>query len=172
MKKAVMVIPHQGFRDEELLDTKAALEKSSIEVKIASTELTPAQGKLGAKVIPDILFKDINLKDFDAIIFVGGPGSTQYWDNPLAHKLLKEAVVSGKVSAGICAASATLAHAGILKGKKATVFPGDSQELVNNGAVYTAQPVEKDGQIITADGPASAKSFGEEIAKAMKEKNA
>ena len=109
------------------------------------------------------------MKDFDAIIFVGGPGSVQYWDDPLAHKLLKEAVSSGKISAGICAASATLAHAGILKGRRATVFPGDAQELINNGVNYTAKPVEKDGQIITADGPASARDFGEEIAKALRE---
>ncbi len=166
--KAVMIIAHEGFRDEELIDPKAVLEKNGIEVKVASTELSEAKGKLGAKVMPDMLFKDINMRDFDAIIFVGGPGSVEYWDDPLAHKLLKDAVSSGKVSAGICAASATLAHAGILKGKRATVFPGDSKELINNGAIYTAKPVERDGQIITADGPASAQSFGEEIAKALK----
>lgn len=167
MKRAAMVISHEGFRDEELLDTKKALEKNGVEVRVASTEITEAKGKLGAKVMPDILFKDIDLKDFDALIFVGGPGSVQYWSSPLAHKLLKEAVSSGKVSAGICAASVTLAYAGILKGKRATVFPGDAQELIANGANYTASHVERDGRIITADGPLAAYAFGEEIAKAL-----
>ncbi|MDD2680378.1 MAG: DJ-1/PfpI family protein [Candidatus Omnitrophica bacterium] len=168
MKKAVLVIAHEGFRDEELLDTKEALEKNGIEVKVASTELSEAKGKLGARVMPDRLFKDINMQDFDALVFVGGPGAVQYWDDPLAHKLLKEAAVSGKVVAGICSAAATLARAGILKGKRATVFPGDSQELIANGANYTARHVEKDGQIITADGPSAARGFGEEIARALK----
>jgi protease I len=169
MKKAVLVISHQGFRDEELLDTKKALEKNGIEVKIASTELSEAEGKLGARVVPDILFQDIQVKDFDALVFVGGPGAVQYWDDPLARKLLKEAAIAGKVSAGICSAAATLAKAGILRGKRATVFPGDAQELIVNGADYTANHVERDGQIITADGPASAGKFGEEIARALKE---
>jgi protease I len=169
MKKAVLIISHQGFRDEELLDTKKVLEKNGIEVKIASTELSEVKGKLGARVVPDILFQDIQVKDFDALVFVGGPGAVQYWDDPLAHKLLKEAAIAGKVSAGICSAAATLARAGILRGKRATVFPGDAQELIVNGADYTANHVERDGQIITADGPSSAGKFGEEIARALKE---
>ncbi len=167
MKSVVMVIAHKGFRDEELLEPKEVLEKNNIRVKVASTELSQAQGKLGALIKPDILFKDINLADFDALVFIGGPGSVEYWDDPLAHKLLKDAVLSGKVVAGICAASVTLAKAGILKGKRATVFSGDSKELINNGVNYTAAPLEIDGNIITADGPRAARAFGEEIVKAL-----
>lgn len=167
MKSVVMVIAHQSFRDEELLEPKAVLEKNNIRVKIASTELSPARGKLGVLVKPDILFKDIDLADFDALVFIGGSGSIEYWDDPLAHKLLKDAVLSGKIVAGICAAAVTLAKSGILKGKRATVFPGDSQELINNGVNYTAAPLEKDGNIITADGPRAAKAFGEEIVKVL-----
>ena len=167
MKKAVMVISHEMFRDEELLQAREALKKNGVEVKVASTELSEAKGKLGAKVMPDMFFKDIDLKDFDAIVFVGGPGSVQFWDNSLAHRLLQEAVSSSKVSAGICAACVTLAYAGILRGKRATVFPGDSQEIIAKGANYTANHVEKDGLIITADGPLAAYAFGEEIARAL-----
>ena len=167
MKNVVMVISHKGFRDEELLEPKGVLEKNNIRVKIASTELSQAQGKLGVLIKPDILFKDINLADFDALVFIGGPGGLEYWNDPLAHKLLKDAFLSGKIVAGICGAVVTLAKSGILKGKRATVFPGDSQELINNGVNYTAAPIEKDGNIITADGPRSARMFGEEIAKAL-----
>jgi protease I len=167
MKTVVMVIAHQGFRDEELLEPKKVLENNNISVKVASVSLSQAKGKLGTIINPDILFKDINLTDFDALIFIGGPGSVDYWDDPLAHKLLQAAVSSGKVIGGICAAAVTLAKSGILKGKKATVFPGDAEELINNGVDYTATAVEQDGNIITADGPQAAKSFGEEIVKAL-----
>jgi len=168
MKKAVMIIAHDGFRDEELLDTKAVLEKNGVEVQVASTALGLARGKLGAQVSPDMLFNAIKVKDFDAIIFVGGPGSLDYWNNALAHKLLKESVSLGKVTAGICSAVVTLAKSGILKEKRATVFPGDFQELLDNGVTYTASHVEIDGDIITADGPYAAKDFGEAIVKALK----
>ena len=62
-----------------------------------------------------------------------------------------------------------MAKSGILKGKRATVFPGDSKELINNGANYTAAPVERDGNIITAAGPQAAGDFGEEIVRALRE---
>ena len=168
MKKAVMIISHQGFRDEELLDTKAVLEKNGIEVKVASNAYGVAKGKLGAEVTPDLFYKEVRPEDFDAIIFIGGPGSVDYWNNAFAHKLINDSVASGKITAGICSASATLAKAGILKGKRATVFPGDFQELIENGAKYTASHLEIDGNIITADGPYAAKDFGEAIAKALK----
>jgi len=167
MKKVVMVISHEGFRDEELLNTKEALEAKGINVLVASTDLSEAKGKLGAKIKPDILYNDINIADFDAIVFVGGPGSLKFWQDPVAHNLLKEGYTSGKIVAGICSAVVTLAKSGILKNKKATVFPGDSRELVASGINYTAKPLERDGNIITANGPLAARDFGEEIAKAL-----
>ncbi len=168
MKKAVMIIAHEGFRDEELLDTKAVLEKNGVEVKVASTMLGPAKGKLGASVTPDMLFKEVKAQDFDAVIFIGGPGSVEYWDNAFAHKLLNDSVALGKVTAGICSASVTLAKSGILKEKRATVFPGDFQELIDNDVKYTASHLEVDGNIITADGPYAAKDFGGAIVKALR----
>jgi len=169
LKKAVMVISHEGFRDEELLQPKEVLEKNGIEVKVASTDLALAKGKLGASIKPDILFKDVNMSDFDAIIFIGGPGCVTYWNDHYAHKLLSESASSGKITAGICGAAVTLARAGVLTGKRATVFPGESKELINNGADYTARPFERDGNIITASGPAAAYVFGKEIAAALRE---
>ena len=167
MKKAVMVIAHEDFRDEELLEPKKILEGNNIEVKVASTCLTTAHGKLGAAIKPDMLLSNLRPADFDAIIFIGGKGSIIYWDDPLAHKLLREAVLSGKIAAGICSAVVTLARSGILKGKRATVFPGDSKELIDNGAEYTANLVERDGNIITGSGPDAAGAFGREIVRAL-----
>ena len=47
---------------------------------------------------------------------------------------------------------------GILKGKKATCYPGCECDLF--GAEYTAVAVEKDGNIITACGPGASFAFG------------
>ena len=168
MKKVVMIIPHEGFRDEELLEPKAVLEDKGIEVKVASTSLASARGKLGALVKPDILFKDIKLADFDAVVFIGGPGSVGYWDDPSAHTILQEADSSGKIIGGICSAAVTLAKSGILKNRKATVFPGDAKELTDREVNYTGASLERDGNIITASGPLAAKVFGEELLRALR----
>lgn len=165
--KAVMVIAHRGFRDEELFETKQVLESAGIEVKVASTATTPAQGARGGKACPDMLLSDIKTGDFDAFVLVGGAGSSCYWDDPLAHRLSREAFEAGKVVAAICIAPVTLAKAGLLKGRRATVWASESGQLVACGARYTGKPVEKDGLLITASGPQAAKAFGEEIVKAL-----
>ncbi len=167
-KKVVMVIAHRSFRDEELLIPKGELEKEGINVFVASTSLTDAVGKLGAVVVPDLLVKDIKLTDFDAIVFVGGIGCLAYWDDPLAHSLLKEAFSAGKIIAGICSGVVILARSGVLRCRKATVFPGDAKEIIDMGAEYTASLVERDGKIITASGPQAAEGFGRELASALR----
>jgi protease I len=123
----------------------------------------------GLKATPDILTEDVNVNDYDAVIFVGGSGATVYLDDPVAHKIAQDAVSKNKIVGAICIAPVTLAKAGILKGKRVTTYPVEEnqKQLKALGAVYTAQPVEKDGNIITADGPKSAKEFGEEISKAL-----
>lgn len=170
MKKVVMIIAQDGFRDEELLQPKEILERNGIGVKVASTSLSSAKGMLGAEVKPDILVSDINIRDFDAIIFVGGVGASQYWDDPVAHNLIEDAVNANRIVAAICIAPVTLANAGILKGKRATVWSSEAGQLKSAGANYTGRPVEKDGNIITASGPTAAREFGDEIVRAINQK--
>ncbi|MCX5701835.1 MAG: DJ-1/PfpI family protein [Candidatus Omnitrophica bacterium] len=167
MKRVVMIIAQNGFRDEELLLPKEILENAGIEVKVASITLAQAEGMLGAKVKPDILLSDINARDFDAVIFVGGMGASQYWNDAVSHALAEQALGADRIVAAICIAPVTLANAGILKGKRATVWPSEAEQLKAKGANYTGRPVEKDGNIITASGPAAASEFGEEVLKAL-----
>lgn len=168
-KKIVMIIAHEDFRDEELSVPLDVFKKYGADVKVASSSLSMAKGKLGMKIKPDILYSDIDAKNYDAIIFVGGPGCPVYWNDPKAHKIVKDAAAAGKVLAAICAAPPTLANAGVLKGKRATTFPlpDGEQQLIAGGAKYTAKAVEVDGSIVTANGPQSAKQFAEEIAKLL-----
>lgn len=166
-KKAVMVVAFEGFRDEEYFEPKVILEKAGFKITTASSSLGNATGKYGAKTKVDLLLKDLKASDYTAVIFVGGPGSYQYFDNPAALDLAKEAYNSGKVTAAICAASSILANAGVLKGKTATAFPDQGSNLKAKGANYTASGIEVDGKVITADGPAHAKAFGEAIVKAL-----
>lgn len=168
MKKVVMIIAQDNFRDEELLQPKEILEKNGIEVKVASTTLRETKGMLGAKVKPDILVSNINVVDFDAIIFVGGAGASQYWDDPQAQRLASEALIGNRIVAAICIAPVTLAKAGILKGKRATVWSSEAGQLKAGGANYTGRSVEKDGNIITAAGPFAAREFGEELLQVLK----
>lgn len=166
-KKVVMIIASNNFRDEELLKPKEVLERNGVAVTVASSSLNESTGMLGAKIKPDILFININVADYDAVIFVGGSGATEYWDNPTAHKISKDAYSAKKIVGAICIAPVTLAKAGLLKDKKATTYSSTVNDLKSAGAKYTGADVEKDGNIITASGPAVAQEFGETILKAL-----
>jgi len=71
------------------------------------------------------------------------------------------------VVGAICIAPGILARAGILKGRKATVFPSEIEALKRNGAFYTALPVVIDGRIVTASGPEAAEEFGKALVKTL-----
>jgi protease I len=165
LKKAVMIIAFDGFRDEEYAEPKAVLEKAGIKVVTAATKLGTARGKFGASATVDLLIKDVSVADYDAVLFIGGPGSYQLHDDPTAHEIVRETIKTGKVLGGICAAVTTLARAGVLKGKTVTSFPGEKENIIAAGAKHTGKGLEIDGKVITADGPQTAKAWGEAIVK-------
>ncbi len=166
-RKVLMVIAPDEFRDEEYREPRRILEAKGCEVTVASTHTRQAKGMLGLTVTPDITLDRAKGSDYDAVIFVGGHGAQAYYDDPVAHGLATETARRGRLLGAICVAPTILANAGLLRGKLATVWPSQSKALISSGARYTAEPVERDGTIITADGPTSAVRFGEEIARAL-----
>jgi 4-methyl-5(b-hydroxyethyl)-thiazole monophosphate biosynthesis len=71
---------------------------------------------------------------------------------------VKTAFELGKIVAAICAAPSVLAKAGILKGKKATIYPGMESALT--GAKHINERVVVDGKLVTSQGPGTALEFG------------
>ncbi|MCK5595105.1 DJ-1/PfpI family protein [bacterium] len=167
MKKIVMIIASVNFRDEELSVPKSVFEESGATVHIASTSLEEARGKLGIKIKPDMLIEDIRVENYDAIVFVGGTGAECYFDSGIAHDIARETCSRNKLLCAICAGPVILANAGVLKGKKATAFPTFGMELERKGVIYTGEPVQVDGNIVTANGPQNAERFAKEIIKLL-----
>jgi len=162
-KKVLMVIARQDFRDEEYKYPREILESAGVKISVACSDINIAQGTYGLTVQPNILFTDAKAKDYDGIIFIGGKGSSEYFDNQKAHSIAKEIFRKGKLVCAICIAPNTLAQSGILKGKKVTAYPTVKDDLIQQGAIYTGMDVEIDGNVITANGPQAAKRFGETI---------
>lgn len=166
-KKALLIVAHEGFRDEEYEQPRQVLEENGVEVVVASSSLSEARGRFGAVAQPNLLVSQAKAEDYDAIVFIGGPGSSEYFDDPAALKLAQDGVRLDKVVAAICIAPHTLANAGVLEGKKATVFSSEIEAIKAKGAVYTGADLERDEDIITACGPEAAKKFGQAIVDAL-----
>jgi len=171
-KKVVMIIASDQFRDEEYQKPKEIFEKQGADVTVASSSLNESTGMFGAKAKPTMLIKDINVDNFDAVVFVGGMGSSEYWDDKIAHDIAKKTVEKGKILSAICIAPVTLANAGVLKGKNGTVWTDEKGEIkdkfTSKGVNYTGKSVEIDGKIITGNGPEAAEEFGKAIVNSLK----
>ena len=171
MAKALMIIAPSNFRDEELFHTKEELEKTGTEVVVASKVTGTITGSMGGTAIAEKELSRINVSDYDAIVFVGGPGSQTYYSDSEALSIAREAVNQSKMLAAICIAPGILANAGVLEGKRATIWDsGDgaySRVLEKHGAVYTGEDVTIDGKIVTANGPQAARRFGKTIAELL-----
>ena len=95
----------------------------------------------------------------------------QYQHDVQAHLTAQEAVNRKKVLAAICIAPTILAKAGVLDGKRATVWNkegNNSKILENHGAIFTDEMVIVDGKIITANGPDAAEGFAIKIVEMLK----
>ena len=168
----LLVIAPSGFNDDEFVETRAFLEASGYNVTVASRATEVATGAYGLmEVRPDIALSVVNSGDYDAVIFIGGEGSKEYWDDPQAHRVARVAAAEGQVVAAISLAPVILARAGVLEGKDATVYDPATHrpELEAGGAVCTGERVERDGCLVTARLEQAADLFAEAILEALQE---
>ena len=166
-KRVALIVPSQNYRDEELFETKMALDSAGIQSVIASTRIGIIRGTLGGIAEANILIGQLNVEHYDAIIFIGGIGAAEYVANPIALNLAREAVRNRKILAAIGTAPTILANAGVLNGVRTTSLLTERTVLVLAGAFYTGTPVEEDRLIITGRDPGSAMQFGRNIADSL-----
>ncbi|MEK9158816.1 MAG: DJ-1/PfpI family protein [Patescibacteria group bacterium] len=167
-KKVLMVVAPDGFRDAEYLDPRQVLEAAGAEIKVASLVTGESRGVEGTVAKIDLTVDQVKVEDFDAVIFVGGPGMVGLVGDKRLMTLAKAFYQAGKLTTGICAATGILANANLLTDKKATGWAGVQQIISSHGGSYTGQDVEMDGKIITGKGPGAAKAFGQKIAGSLK----
>ena len=166
---ALLIIASSDFRDEEYREPATALARAMAGVVIASSSKDAAIGMSGSRVVPDLLLPEVDVSKYAAIVFIGGSGASEYFQDAAAHKIAQDAVEQDKLVCAICIAPSTLANAGVLKGKKATCFTSEKANLEAKGAKVVEKNVVRDGKIITADGPDSAAAFAKTICEALAE---
>jgi len=165
--QVLFVLANHDFRDEEYLEPKRILTDAGITCKVAALVSGECVGVAGTSATTDFELGEVNPDEFSTIVFVGGTGVEGYLKDELVHSVAKTFYKMEKLVCAICWAPSILANAGILSGKKATVWSGAQGDLEDGGASYTGEAVTSDGNIITANGPDVAEAFGEEIAKRL-----
>ena len=169
--KTIYVFLAEGFEEVEALTPVDVLRRAGLPVKTVSvTGVLTVNGAHGVPVIADMVFEEVKEADTEMIVLPGGlPGAK----NLDAHKGLSDLIMAfaeaGKPLSAICAAPLVYGKRGLLKGKKATCYPGFDNFL--EGAEYTAAMVEKDGNIITGKGPGAAMEFALAVVELLQGKD-
>ncbi len=165
MKPVLLIIPPERFRDEELFITKEEIEKFGYKTVIASSKLGKCLGSRGGFALSEIEIMDIDITNYDSVVFIGGGGSKLFFNNQSAIRIAQEVYSLGKIVGAICLAPVILANAGILRNRKATVAGTEAKTIEEKGAEYTGPGVTVDGNIVTANAPKQSRLFGQTIGK-------
>lgn len=168
MTKAYIFLA-DGFEIVEALTPVDVLRRGEIELKTVSIMPTRrVTCNIGIPVEADLQFDEAeNFDDADLLILPGGwPGADNLNKYEPLHKVLRKHYDNGKRIGAICAAPMVLGGIGLLKGKRVTCYPGFEQYMT--GAEITHDVVTTDGQITTAEGPATAFPFAYELMRQFK----
>jgi 4-methyl-5(b-hydroxyethyl)-thiazole monophosphate biosynthesis len=148
-----------GTEEVEALTVVDILRRAKVETEmISTTGDIYITGSHGITVKMDRLIDDVD-DSADMIVLPGGiPGVP----NLLGNKQLNDIIYNydktdGKYLAAICAAPTIYGKLGLLKGKKASCYPGMEDGLVGADVQYDS--VVRDGKYITSRGLGTAIPF-------------
>lgn len=162
----VLVPLAQGFEEIEAVTIIDILRRAHLDVVTAATGSNPVRGSHHIEILCDKLIDEVNIYDFDLIVLPGGqPGANNLRDDPRIITMIKQMNDKTGYIGAICAAPIVLGKAGVISGKKVTVFPGYENEI--DGGEYTGDPVTVDRRIITGKGAGCAVEFSLKLVEQM-----
>ena len=164
--KKVIVFLAEGFEEIEAISIIDVLRRAEVSVTTLSiSKEKQVKGAHNVPVVADKLFDEVNFASYDMIVLPGGmPGAKNLQEHEGVKKQIK-AFEKDKQIGAICAAPMILGGMGLLKGKRATCYPGFEAELIE--AKITDEAVTVDGNITTGKGPAFALQFALQLVETL-----
>lgn len=157
--KTALILLAPGVEETEAVTIIDVLRRAKVEITAAGLEEPLVEGGHAIKIMADTVLAEVAERSFDLVILPGGMGGT---NNLLASEgvlaLLRRHAAQGALVSAICAAPLVLEKAGLLAGKKATIYPGLEEKLLSAAQIAAGRVVE-DGNIITSQGPGTAMAF-------------
>jgi len=162
--KKVMIPLGEGFEEIEAVTNIDVFRRAGLEVVTAGLGKREVEGDHGIKIEADLLLKDVDINELDAIVLPGGmPGAENLRNNDKLVWLISELDQREGLVAAICAAPMVLDKAGVIEGKNATSYPGFARKMPSCN--YTEERVVRDGNVITGRGPGVAMEFALEVVR-------
>lgn len=159
MTKIAKIFLADGFEETEALVPYDILKRGGVDVSLVSVMPTPKVTSSHGVTVEAHQLLSQGLGECDLLVLPGGmPGTLNLAACGVLCEQLKAAASCGKLIGAICAAPSVLGGLGLLRGRKATCYPGFEDKLL--GAVATGESVVEDGNFITAVGAGADFLFG------------
>lgn len=167
-QKTALVIVAELSEELEVASPVDFLRLCNVKVTVAGLNgINPVKCARGLIVVPEVSLNDVRNENFDVIIMPGGRyGSDHIAESDVVGEMLKRQDNRNALIAGICGSPKALLRNGIGFGKQITSYPTWKEKLCNN-YVYREDAVVRDGNIITARGPAQALIWSRKIAECL-----
>lgn len=168
--KKVGVFFGTGYEEIEALTVVDLLRRAGIEVQCISIDnRKQVMGSHKINIEMDAGIGDVDFESLDMIVCPGGmPGTRNLEACDVLTEQIRSFYEKGKLIGAICAAPSIFGHMGLLKGRKACIFPGMEEELVGAEVVY--DDVVQSEHVITSRGMGTAIAFGLEIISSLIDK--
>ena len=163
----IYVFLADGFEETEALCPIDIMRRAGLDVTaVGIGGRLEISGAHGITVLADVTDRELDLLSPELIMLPGGmPGTKNLETSETVKNAISTALSSNAFITAICAAPSILGKMGLLKGKRATCFPGFEQFL--DGAILSNEAVVRDGNFITAKGMGVATEFGLAIVEAL-----
>ena len=173
-KSKILILATHGYERSELCVPLDELKKRGADVRIASIDREPIKSwdnkDWGDAVNVDLLAKDVDIDNFDALVLPGGQMNPDILrQDEDAMRVVKEFVASGKIIAAICHAPWLLIEADAVRGRKMTSYVSIKTDMKNAGAIWSDEPVVTDKGIITSRNPGDLDAFVKKIVEEIEE---
>ncbi|MFH0920255.1 MAG: DJ-1 family glyoxalase III [Fibrobacterota bacterium] len=147
-----------GFEELEAVAVIDILRRGGVTVLVAGLDAIIVAGARGITLQCDMLLSAVDGRTLNGVVLPGGMPGTR---NLLKSSFLRELIIAldreEALVAAICAAPTVLYAAGLLKGKKATVYPGLEKDMPET--VLSSEAVVIDGNIVTSRAAGTAVPF-------------
>ncbi len=165
----IYVLLADGFEEIEALEPVDIMRRAGLEVQTVGVTGKTVTGAHDIKVEADIEIAEVNADNIELLMLPGGMGYVNLENSELVQRLIEYSEKNDKYISAICAAPSILGKLGLLKGKKATCFPGFERFL--DGAELSADKAVCDGKIITGKGAGAAADFAFLMVELLTDKN-
>lgn len=158
-KKTALVLIADGSEEMEAVIAIDVLRRAEVEVVVAGVDGDRlVECSRGVKIQPDGALWEVRTSR-DLLVLPGGRGGAESLAaNPSVGDLLRRYEAENRLVGVICAAPMALAKHGVFEGRRVTSHPS-VRELVDGHARWVDEPVVRDGQLTTSQGPGTAFLF-------------